>query len=38
LLVAENVQYRQEIAKVQSTNVQLEREREKLTSKVELLQ
>lgn len=34
LLVAENVQYRQEIAKVQNTNVQLEREREQLTSKV----
>jgi len=34
LLVAENVQYRQEIAKVQNTNVQLEREREQLSSKV----
>ncbi len=34
LLVAENVQYRQEIAKVQNTNVQLEKEREVLSSKV----
>ncbi len=34
MLVAENVQFRQEIAKVQNTNVLLEREKEALTSKV----
>jgi FtsZ-binding cell division protein ZapB len=35
MLTAENVQYRQEIAKVQNTNVQLEKERVVLSSKVE---
>lgn len=35
LLVAENVQFRQEIAKVQNTNVLLEKEREELSTKVE---
>jgi FlaG/FlaF family flagellin (archaellin) len=35
LLVAENTQFRQEIVKVQNTNVQLEREKEELTTKVE---
>ena len=35
VLVAENVQFRQEIVKVQNTNVRLEKEREALTSKVE---
>jgi len=34
MLTAENVQFRQEIAKVQNTNVQLEKEKEMLTSKV----
>jgi len=34
LLVAENTQFRQEIAKVQNTNVQLEKEKEELTTKV----
>ena len=35
LLVAENTQFRQEIVKVQNTNVQLEKEKEELTTKVE---
>ncbi len=35
MLTAENVQYRQEIAKVQNTNVQLEKERVVLSTKVE---
>lgn len=35
LLVAENVQFRQEIVKVQNTNVLLEKEREELSTKVE---
>lgn len=34
MLAAENIQYRQQISKVQNTNVQLEREREQLTTKV----
>ncbi|MBS1232159.1 MAG: hypothetical protein H6R35_997 [Bacteroidetes bacterium] len=35
LLAAENTQFRQEIVKVQNTNVQLEKEKEELTTKVE---
>lgn len=34
LLVAENTQFRQEIVKVQNTNVMLEKEKEELTTKV----
>lgn len=35
MLAAENIQFKQEITKVQNTNIQLEKEKEELSSKVE---